>query len=279
MTAHAAPTTSDSPMPLEALVENSPPSPHALPKQLADLYGGDLWIDRDLVYANFVSSIDGVAAVRSELRSSASISGGNSSDRLVMGILRAWADAVLIGAGTMRAHPGGRWTAEAAYPPASDAFRALREGAGLSPSPRLAVLSATGNIDVRAPSLDDATIVTGAAAARALAGKLPSTATVEVVDDAALAPSTAIGVLRSQGHRRILTEGGPNVMGSLVAARAVDELFLTVSPMLLGREAAASRPGIVDGAALEPSDPARASLVSIRRGGSYLFLRYRLSTS
>jgi riboflavin biosynthesis pyrimidine reductase len=263
--------------PLEPLMDVSSSGRPRMPEELRRLYGGDLWIGEDVVYANFVTSVDGVAAVRSEQRSSAAISGRNPGDRLVMGLLRAWADVVLVGAGTLRAHPGGRWTAERAHPPAADAFAELRREAGLGPSPRFAVLSATGRLDVREPALEDATIITSGAGARSLADGLPGTAEVVALDDATLGPAAAVDVLRSQGHRRILTEGGPNVMGTLVSAGAVDELFLTLSPVLVGRDDSTARPGFVDGVALDPSSAAPASLLSARRLDSYLFLRYRLA--
>ena len=88
-------------------------------------------------------------------------------------------------------------------------------------------------------------------------------------------PSTA---LRERGYRSICSEAGPHVFGSLVAAGLVDELFLTVSPLLAGRSDLGQRLGLVEATELLPErrDPVR--LLSVRRDGAHLFLRYGLSS-
>lgn len=261
---------------LEAVFERPGLGGGGMPDRLREMYGGDLAIASGTVYGNFVTSIDGVAALRSEVRSSADISGGNAGDRLVMGLLRAWADVVLVGAGTLRSHPGGLWTPAQAYPPAADDFTDLRRSAGLSRAPRLAVLSASGELDPQAPSLERAMIITTDAGRRRLDGRLPKTADVLVPGGSDFGPPVAVKLLRSRGCGRILTEGGPTVMGGLVGGGVLDELFLTISPLLVGRADSASRPGLVDGVALEASRFVRGSLMSLRRQGSHLFLRYEL---
>lgn len=77
-----------------------------LPAGLAAAYGGDLGFAEPCTYANFVASLDGVTALGPEHPASGSaISGREPADRFVMALLRACADAVLIGAGTLRATP------------------------------------------------------------------------------------------------------------------------------------------------------------------------------
>jgi riboflavin biosynthesis pyrimidine reductase len=101
---------------------------------------------------------------------------------------------------------------------------------------------------------------------------------VEVLGDGPLLPvAEAIRALRAAGRRAILTEGGPHLFGELLAARLVDQLFLTLSPVLAGRAAGGSQVGLVEGAALLPGADHRARLLSARRGGSHLFLRYALT--
>jgi riboflavin biosynthesis pyrimidine reductase len=105
--------------------------------------------------------------------------------------------------------------------------------------------------------------------------------TVEVVafpGESAVDPVAAIAFLRERGHRSILSEAGPHVFGTLLAAGLVDELFLTVSPLLAGRAELEERLGLVEGHELLPgrSDPAR--LLGVRRDGSRLFLRYGVSS-
>src|SRR5207245_206468 len=114
--------------PLNRLFDVLDRSEGALPPPLAKLYDGDLWIPDGCVYANFVSSIDGIVALEGGTAPSGGIiSGRNEADRFVMGLLRAFADAVLLGAGTVRAEgPRALWTPEFIFPAATDGFRALR---------------------------------------------------------------------------------------------------------------------------------------------------------
>jgi riboflavin biosynthesis pyrimidine reductase len=72
-----------------------------------------------------------------------------------------------------------------------------------------------------------------------------------------------------------VSEAGPLLFGQLVRAGLVDELFLTVSPQLAGRDAGHPRVPLVDGAALWPDAPRWARLASARSAGDHLFLRYR----
>jgi riboflavin biosynthesis pyrimidine reductase len=86
---------------------------------------------------------------------------------------------------------------------------------------------------------------------------------------------SAVELLRARGHRRILSEAGPHVFGSLVEAGLVDELFLTMSPLLAGRPHSGSF-GLVEGVALLPDHGQPARLRSARAQGSHLFLHYAL---
>jgi riboflavin biosynthesis pyrimidine reductase len=264
---------------LETLFESPGLQGGDMPKQLQELYGGRLALPDATVYGNFVTSIDGVAAIKSELRSSLGISGGNPGDRLIMGLLRAWADVVLVGAGTLRAHPGGLWTPAQAYPLATESFRRLREQAGLTIAPQFAVLSGSGRLDTREPSLKSATVITTQLGRTRLEGALPKTATIVAAGDETFGPAAAIDILRSQGHGRILTEGGPTVMAGLIKEKVLNELFLTISPVLAGRNGGSTRPGFINGIAFEPHDFIGAILMSVRLYGSHLFLRYELPSS
>src|SRR4029434_7126491 len=91
-----------------------------LPEALEASYG-PFGLPERVVYANFVASVDGIVAVPDRARSSALISGGDPADRFLVALLRACADAVVIGAGTFRAH-GAPWTAAKAYPAAGSSF-------------------------------------------------------------------------------------------------------------------------------------------------------------
>jgi riboflavin biosynthesis pyrimidine reductase len=267
--------------PLEVLYEESQLPDFGLPGELAEAYGGPLGFTEPRLYANFVSSLDGVVAIRDELQSSHLIAAGNEGDRFGIGLLRACADAVLIGAGTLRGSPRTHWTAEHAYPPAADLYAELRRQRGRPPQPTLAVLSGSGSIDPLHPGLAERTLVlTSEQGATKLGCRLPRSATVVPIGcTAPLEPAAAIEVLRAGGHELILCEGGPTVLGALVEASLVDELFLTMSPLLAGRAPQRSRPGLIENVEFLPTRSIAGRLLSIRRSRSHLFLRYALARS
>ncbi len=251
-----------------------------LPEELATLYGGRFGLAPPLVYANFVETLDGVVAIRSEPRTNRIVSGNSETDRFVMGLLRACADVVLLGSGTLRGSPASVWTAERAYPAAADAFAELRSRLGLPPEPALAVLTASGSLDPAHPALErGAVVLTTEQGAERCRGRLASA--VEVVPlpgETAVDPGAAVAFLRERGHRTILSEAGPHVFGSLLAAGLVDELFLTVSPLLAGRSEPGGRLGLVEGEELLPGRAAPARLLGVRRDDAHLFLRYGISS-
>ncbi|HEY7344437.1 MAG TPA: dihydrofolate reductase family protein [Gaiella sp.] len=260
------------------LLHEAPGHDLELPAALRRPYGGDLALPERCLYANFVATVDGVVAIPGLPGSNRVISGGSEADRFVMGTLRAAADLVLIGSGTLRASPTGRWRPETVYPPGADGFAELRRSLGYEASPRVAILTASGSILHDHPVLGDGAIVltTESGAAR-LAGRLPDAAELTVLPgETEVDVRAAVALLRERGHRRILSEAGPHVFGSLVEARLVDDLFLTVSPLLAGRGAAASY-GLVEGAALLPERREEARLRSVRLHGAHLFLHYALS--
>ena len=265
--------------PLELLFEADGLPAFDLPNELRRNYGGPFGLADSRVFANFVSSVDGVTAIPALPRSNAIVAGGSESDRFVMGLLRASADVLVIGSGTMNAAPRSLWTPEQAYPAAGDAFADLRRQLGRPPEVELAILTARGNVDPAHPAFAAGALVltTDAAAAR-LTEELPREATVISLGPAGeVDVRAAFDVLRrARGHRRILSEGGPQVFGSLLEARLVDELFLTVSPLLFGRSAAEKRFGLVEGTDLLPGGPATGRLIGVRRDASHLFLRYEL---
>jgi riboflavin biosynthesis pyrimidine reductase len=72
----------------------------------------------------------------------------------------------------------------------------------------------------------------------------------------------------------VLVEGGPHLMGDFFAEGLLDELFLTLAPQVAGRDGHSERPGFVSGKTFAPDKPLWGTLVSAKRGGSHLFLRY-----
>jgi riboflavin biosynthesis pyrimidine reductase len=247
-----------------------------MPEELVRVYGHLGFGDR-VIYSNFVSSLDGVVTLGSTPSAGSAISGRNPPDRFLMGLLRAFADAVLLGAGTLRATPGHRWTPEHIYPDFAASFQELRRALGRKIAPRLVLLTATGDVDVAHPAaVSGATIVTTTSAAKQLRERLPKTCDlIEVGKSGRVDIGRAVAELRDRGYEVILTEGGPHVMGELIANRLLDESFLTISPVVAGR-AKEARLGMVAGVELLPDHGAWTRLLSIRRQGDFLYLRYAL---
>jgi riboflavin biosynthesis pyrimidine reductase len=161
------------------------------------------------------------------------------------------------------------------YPGAADGFAALRQQLGMSERPAVAVVSTGASLDVNHPVLQEAVVLTTATGAERLRGVLPDVVAVSDGDWVDL--RGAVGALRERGHARVLSEAGPHVFGSLLADGLVDELFLTVSPVLAGRIVDAKRFGLVEGVELLPQVRRASRLASVRRAESHVFLRYLFS--
>jgi riboflavin biosynthesis pyrimidine reductase len=267
--------------PLEPLFELPRLPTFDLPEELAAIYGGAVGFPEPRLYANFVASVDGVVSLPALLESSHLIAAGSEHDRFVMGLLRACADAILIGAGTLHGSPQTRWTAEHAYPPAAPLYAELRRRRGRSPQPTLAVLSGSGRIDPRHPGFGEPSLVlTSEQGAAQLGRRLPrSAAIVPIGDQPPLDPAVAVETLRAGGHELILCEGGPLLFGELVDAGLVDEFFLTLSPVLAGHGGASGRLSLLESAELLPGRTPAATLLTLRRADSHLFLRYQLGST
>jgi riboflavin biosynthesis pyrimidine reductase len=262
--------------PLGVLLED--PAAAELPSPLAGLYGGGLALADDLLYANFISSLDGVTSLPAPGGPGRVLRGTCDADRFVMGLLRALADAVVVGAGTLRAEGGHLWTAGHIDRERAAVYRAL----GWAET-RVVVVTASGELDPGERALEAGALVltTGAGAAR-LRGRLPAACTVRSLDAAVtgpLPPAAILAAVRAEGHRRVLTEGGPTLLAGFAAGGLLDEMFLTLSPVLAGRRPGDGRLGLVDGAHLLPGAARWARLRSVRTCGDHLFLRYAFMSS
>lgn len=275
--------------PLETLYasERGPAAP--LPAELAALYGRldfPLHAGQPYVIGNFVSSLDGVVALNIPgVRSSGGeISGFNEHDRMVMGLLRAVAGAVVIGAGTLRSVPNHIWTASYIYPSLARAYQLLRADLGMTEPPMAVIVTARGEVDLSLPVFQsgetNTLIVTTRAGAERLEGwegqTLPPSTRICVVEGENAVSASAVleAISRERACDIILTEGGPTLMSDFFAGGLLDELFLTLAPQVAGRDHATMRPGFVDGALFAPERPVWGTLLDVRRGGSHLFLRY-----
>ena len=245
---------------------------------MAELYDGGLAINDGRVYANFVSSIDGIVALEGGTAPSGGIiSGRNEADRFVMGLLRAFADAVLVGAGTVRAEGGkALWTPDYIFPAAAEAFADLRRDLKREKVPRLVIVAGIRDLDPSQRALEiGALVLTSTAAARRFRAVLPEACEVRAISDRdPIDVNDIFKALRADGYRTILSEGGPLLFGQLVSNDRVDELFLTVSPVLEGQKSDQSF-GLIRGVDFGRT-PKRSRLLSARRHESHLFLRYQL---
>jgi len=245
------------------------------PEELEALYGGAIGLEEPCVVANFVESLDGVVAVPGLPRSHAVIGDDSEADRFVLALVRACADAVVVGPGTLVASPQGTWRIDRAYPPAVGALAELRARRGRSEQPLVVVVTTGASLDPAHPVLESgALVLTTDEVAPRLRASVPEASEVVAVNDGRTVDlARALDVLRDRDCSVVLTEAGPSVFGSLVASRLVDELFLTVSPILAGR-AEADRLGLVEGVELIPQTRVSGELRSVRTNGSHLFLRY-----
>jgi riboflavin biosynthesis pyrimidine reductase len=221
------------------------------------------------VRANMVATVDGAA------RAPDGVSHGISSDadRRVFGRLRGLADVVLAGAGTVR---------QEGYRPARPKpdFADRRAAAGQAPVPAIAVLTRTLSVDLSAPLFTEAaerTILLTCDASDADARRRAAeVAEVVVVGDADVDLAAALDALHDRGLARVHCEGGPTLLAQLVAADLLDELLLTVSPLLAGGTYADRAPlhRILSGAEL-PGAPRPLTLHHVLEDDGSLFLSYR----
>ena len=216
--------------------------------------------DRPFVFVNMVSTIDG----RAQLGGSTGKLGEDADLEMLLE-LRAIADAVLIGTGTLRAEGYARLIGSAER-------RARREAAGLAADPVAVLLSRSLQLPWDAGLFADAAQPVLVYTAEAAGAEVPETAApVEVVRLAEPTPAAMLGDLRARGFAALLSEGGPTLNRALLGAGLVDELFLTIAPQITG-EAEALR--IVEGEGL--AVPVRARPVWVLRARGELFLRYAI---
>jgi len=278
--------------PIRTLFERQEPSaPLVLPHDLRTAYGGDLQfplaVVRPYVVGNFVSTLDGVVSFAIPGQSGGGdISGFNEGDRFIMGLLRASADAVMVGAATLR-EAGRRHvlTAQSVSPSSSEAYEHYRQQVLRKPAyPVSVIVSGSGSVDLelatfRTPGVR-AVIISTEAGLKNLRSKgvedLPSTEVRAIPAAGTMLPAPAILDLlwREFGVRLLLHEGGPGLFGSFVAAGLVDEFLLTIAPQLSGRAPGTKRPGMVEGVEFLPRNAPWFELLSVKQSGDHLYLRH-----
>ncbi len=207
---------------------------------------------------NFVSSIDGAVEIDG-------VSGplGGQADRAAFLAMRAVCDVILVGAGTMRAEN---------YGPVKmgEDRMARRASRGQAPLPRLAVVSRSGALDASAPlfaSQPPVIVYTTSTGASRRDG-LADVAEVVAAGDGEVSLTTVVSDLRSRGLGRILCEGGPSLFRALMSEGLVDEICLTISPIL-------AVDGRANSASSGASVPVPLQLHAVLEGDDAVLLRYR----
>ena len=227
---------------------------------------------RPWVMVNMIASADGAVAVGGASRGL-----GSPADQAVFQAVRACADWILVGAGTVRAE---RYR----LPRPSAAALETRRQAGRSDRPSLAVVSASLDFDPGLPMLADQRpgearplILTGPDAPRDRAEHLAGTAEVVRLEpptappaEAARigSPAAALGELGRRGAKVVLSEGGPTLNAWLADAGMIDELCLSIAPLLAGGPS----PRLIHGAAL--AGPLTLELAHLLEEDGMLFARY-----
>jgi riboflavin biosynthesis pyrimidine reductase len=216
---------------------------------------------RPSVRLNMVVSVDGGTSWNG-------VSGalGGSADKALFAVLRSLADVVLVASGTMR---------EEHYGPAvlGSEIQDTRLEQGQTPVPKIAVVSHTCQFDWNTPFFTAAAerpiVITVSSAAEADRTRAAELAEVIIAGEDDVDLSRAIAELGSRGATSVLVEGGPTLNGELAQAGLLDELCVTLSPLLASGDAKR----IIAGPALDRLQ--RLDLCSICEEDSYLFLRYR----
>lgn len=279
--------------PIITLLDRSPSAPEPLlPARLRAIYGGDLRFPAAAarsvhVFANFAATLDGVVSYQIPGRSGGGeISGFNEEDRFIMGLLRSASDAVLVGAGTFRDSSGSVFLPESISPAFREEFRSFRETILKKPShPLNVVVGGNGEIDLdeplfHTPGLTGVLITTafGYDRLRRAHGRSLAGAEVRATDDKGprVSPAAAIRILHDEfGVKQLLHEGGPTLFGQFLAEGLIDELFLTLSPKIAGRDEAHRRLGLVEQSLYAPEGSPWFELASLKAAQDHLFLRYR----
>ncbi|WP_416967703.1 pyrimidine reductase family protein [Streptomyces sp. 4F14] len=228
--------------------------------ELADAYAypSGVWLR-----ANMVSTLDGAGQHDGRSRP---ISG--PGDMRIFGTLRGLADVVVVGAQTVR---------QEGYRPARARaeFAARRAAAGQTPAPAVAVVSASLDLDFSLPLFTSPLVPTllltgaGADAGRVAEARAAGVEVLVAGDGAGVDPARVPFALGERGFVRLLTEGGPRLLGQFVAAGVLDELCLALSPMLT----AGGAQRITDGPPVEV--PRRFALTSLLEEDGFLFGCYR----
>jgi 5-amino-6-(5-phosphoribosylamino)uracil reductase len=211
-------------LPADAVVGDLEGARDATVQALADLYAyPDPVPPGGWVRANMISTLDGSATGPDSLSGSI----GGPADRAVFSAVRGVADVILAGAGTARAEGYRR-------PQAMAEFAERRARDGQPPAPSLALITRTGTLPAGAVGPGSGYVVTSEDADLAALTAQVGADRVIVAGRTEVDLAAAVAALAHRGMPRILLEGGPRVLGQALAQGVVDELCLSLSPILVG---------------------------------------------
>jgi riboflavin biosynthesis pyrimidine reductase len=210
---------------------------------------------------NFVSSVDGAVTIEGK-------SGGlgGDADRRVFDLLRTLCDVVVVASGTVKTEGYGAMVLD-------EESVSVRVAAGLAPQPVFAIVSGSLDLDPASDIFTKAPVrplvITHSSAPLAANAALAKVADILVCGEGSVDPVAMVAAFAERGLMRIHCEGGPSLFGSLLAANVVDELCLTVSPLMAGGDSGRIAKG-------ELPEPRAMSLAGILRSEDTLMLRYLL---
>ena len=231
--------------------------------QLGELYAYPADLQRPWVRSNFIASLDGGASADGK-------SGGlgGPGDKALFGLMREQADVIVVGAGTVRTENYGGAKLSAAA-------RHARRERGQSEIPPIAIVTRSGQLDHAMPVFTQAevpplvlTVAASVPATRDRLGPLADVLDCSGADPTQVDIGAALHRLAERGLLRVLTEGGPSLHGSFIEAGLLDELCLSIAPVLLGGAA----PRIAAGPNALRTGMRRAHLLADDAG--YLYTRY-----
>ncbi|MFI7674631.1 pyrimidine reductase family protein [Actinophytocola sp. NPDC049390] len=238
------------------------PGPSVDDRALEDLYAYPTELTRPFVQVNFVASADGAATVSGRSRGLSS-----PADKKVFALGRDLADVVLVGAGTAltEGYRGIKRT---------ELRASRRSRLGLTDIPPIAVVTGNGSVDPMSPLITDTTVppivlTSNTAPTDWRKAVADAGADVVVTGEDRVDPAAALTALADRGLLRVCCEGGPTLFADLIAANLVDQLCLTVSPLLTGAGAVRIAEG------LPAAAPVDLTLESVLADDGFLMLRYR----
>lgn len=268
------------------------PCKDILSPYLFSRYGGGLEFasapdNRPAVFSNFVTSLDGKVTFGGQSRPEGRlISRYSTDDQWLMGLLRASADAVVVGAGTARAEGAHTWTVDSLGGAEKEHLLRWREESGRPAHPLQCIVSNSGQLDTSAAVFqrNDLRVLvfttSGGAGVMQQKGVPKNTRVIVTENEGLVDLEEALGMLRQEfGVKNLLTEGGPHFFADLLKLEAVDDVFQTLSPLLAGNSPnSTGRYSLVEGQSFTPESAPDFSLISLRTGiadASHLFLHYR----